>query len=152
MFFRNTLPLHFRRRLVTPWKGFCRYYSHAHIPFLRIVYHKTLMLASANFIKGWISLKKHATAWFLFAILPHTSVCLLPPMTKGKQAKKPRWGFFVKRVTENVRNEVRLCRALILNIFLGRARVAFSQKNDGGIVPQKCTFAPMRSRCCRIGI
>ena len=57
---------------------------------------------------------------------PHASVCTLPPLRKGKQAKKPRWGLFAKRVTENAKNEARLCRALILNIFSGRARVAFS--------------------------
>ena len=57
----------------------------------------------------------------------------------GKQAKKSRWGFFVKRVTENARNEVRLCQARLSNIFSGRVKrsevelLRYPQKRVSGI-------------------
>ena len=41
----------------------------------------------------------------------------------GKQVKKLCYDFFAKRVTKHASNEVRLCRAHISNIFLGRARL-----------------------------
>ena len=98
------------------------------------------MLPPSPFVHYSSAKRLHYALCIIHSITFHRmSVCLLPPLCKGKQAKKPRWGLFAKRVTENAKNEARLCRARILNIFSGRARVP-NEREAVGLFQEKTTL------------